>query len=140
MPIVIHPDQPDLLFLSAGVGWPAHWYKLGRARGKIFRSRDAGKTWERLLGGLPNGQRATVLRAHHRGMRRTATRSMPSIPTGRCSRASTVARLVHHRRRGAGVERRILRGLRKDRVMLATVDDIEFNPTAAARIGATKIA
>ena len=44
--------------MSAGVGWPVHWYELGRARGKIFRSRDAGKTWERLLGGLPNGQRA----------------------------------------------------------------------------------
>ena len=56
--VVIHPDQPDLLFMSAGVGWPVHWYELGRARGKIFRSRDAGKTWERLLGGLPNGQRA----------------------------------------------------------------------------------
>src|ERR1700688_2412579 len=53
-----HRDQPDLLFMSPGVGWPVHWYELGRARGKIFRSRDAGKTWERLLGGLPNGQRA----------------------------------------------------------------------------------
>ena len=53
------PDQPDLVFLAAGVGWPPHWYKLGRARGKLFRSRDAGQTWERLLGGLPNGQRAT---------------------------------------------------------------------------------
>ena len=28
------------------------------ARGKIFRSRDGGKTWTRLLGGLPDGQRA----------------------------------------------------------------------------------
>jgi len=32
------------------------------------------------------------------------------------------------------------RGLRKDLVMLAAVDDVAFNPTAAARIGATKIA
>lgn len=56
--IVLHPDDPDLLFMSAGVGWPMQWYQRGRARGKIFRSRDAGKTWERLLGGLPNGQRA----------------------------------------------------------------------------------
>jgi hypothetical protein len=56
--IVIHPDQPDLVFLSAGVGWPQHWYQIGRARGKIVRSRDAGMTWERLLGGLPDGQRA----------------------------------------------------------------------------------
>jgi len=56
--IVIHPDRPDLLFMSVGVGWPLHWYERGRARGKIFRSSDAGKTWQRLLGGLPNGQRA----------------------------------------------------------------------------------
>ena len=56
--VAIHPDQPDLLFMSAGVGWPVHWYELGRARGKMFRSPDAGKTWQRLLGGLPNGQRA----------------------------------------------------------------------------------
>jgi Sortilin, neurotensin receptor 3, len=58
-PIVIHPEQPDLVFLSGSVGWPPHRYKLGRARGKSFRSRDAGQTWERLLGGPPNGQRAT---------------------------------------------------------------------------------
>jgi hypothetical protein len=31
---------------------------VGRGRGKILRSRDGGATWTRLLGGLPNGQRA----------------------------------------------------------------------------------
>ena len=56
--IVIHPNEPDTVFLTAGVGWPSHWYQLGRARGKIARSRDGGRTWERLLGGLPDGQRA----------------------------------------------------------------------------------
>ena len=56
--IVIHPDEPDTVFLPAGVGWPSHWYEVGKARGKIARSRDAGNTWQRLLGGLPNGQRA----------------------------------------------------------------------------------
>jgi photosystem II stability/assembly factor-like uncharacterized protein len=56
--IVLHPDDPDTVFLTAGFGWPSHWYELGKARGKIARSRDAGMTWERLLGGLPNGQRA----------------------------------------------------------------------------------
>jgi hypothetical protein len=56
--IVLHPDDPDTVFLTAGVGWPSHWYELGKARGKIVRSRDAGMTWQRLLGGLPNGQRA----------------------------------------------------------------------------------
>ncbi len=56
--IVINPDNPDTVFLTAGVGWPSQWYKLGKARGKIARSRDGGNTWQRLLGGLPNGQRA----------------------------------------------------------------------------------
>ena len=56
--IVIHPDEPDTVFLTAGVGWPSHWYEIGKARGKIARSRDGGNTWQRLLGGLPNGQRA----------------------------------------------------------------------------------
>jgi len=56
--IVTHPDDPDTVFLTAGVGWPSQWYKAGRARGKICRSRDAGMTWQRLLGGLPDGQRA----------------------------------------------------------------------------------
>ncbi|MGY4596943.1 photosystem II stability/assembly factor-like uncharacterized protein [Bradyrhizobium sp. GM22.5] len=55
---LMHPDQSGLLFLAAGVGWPPHWYKAGRAQGKLARSRDGGKTWERLLGGLPDGQRA----------------------------------------------------------------------------------
>jgi photosystem II stability/assembly factor-like uncharacterized protein len=55
---VMHPDDPDLIFVAGAVGWPPHWYKIGRARTKIARSRDGGKTWERLLGGLPDGQRA----------------------------------------------------------------------------------
>src|SRR4029077_4190094 len=25
----IHPAEPDLMFMSAGVGWPVHWYELG---------------------------------------------------------------------------------------------------------------
>lgn len=57
-PLVMHPDDPDLLFMAGAVGWPPHWYKIGRARTKIARSRDGGKTWQRLLGGLPDGQRA----------------------------------------------------------------------------------
>ena len=54
---VMHPDQPDLLFMSAGFGWPPTWYRRKRAQGRIARSRDGGVTWERLLGGLPDGQR-----------------------------------------------------------------------------------
>ena len=55
---VMHPDEPDLLFVAAGVGWPVHWYARGRAQGRIGRSRDGGVVWERLLGGLPDGQRS----------------------------------------------------------------------------------
>ena len=56
--MALDPENPDLVVLTAGQGWPVHWYRAGRARGQILRSRDGGVTWERLLGGLPNGQRA----------------------------------------------------------------------------------
>lgn len=59
VPLVIHPQDPDLLFVAGGEGWPPNWYALGRSRARIARSRDGGLTWERLLGGLPDGQRAT---------------------------------------------------------------------------------
>ena len=56
--IVLHPDNPDLVFMTAGTGWPSNWYVAGRGRGKILRSTDGGASWTRLLGGLPDGQRA----------------------------------------------------------------------------------
>jgi photosystem II stability/assembly factor-like uncharacterized protein len=59
IPFVAHPDDPDLLFVAGGEGWPPNWYEIGRSRAKIARSRDGGLTWERLLGGLPDGQRPT---------------------------------------------------------------------------------
>ena len=120
--------------MSAGVGWPVHWYELGRARGKIFRSRDAGKTWERLLGGLPNGQRALFSALDHRGARRTAIRSMRPTPTARCSRASTAATAGRSSPTCRRCRRRdFYKGLVRDRVKLANVDDIVANPTATKR-------
>jgi photosystem II stability/assembly factor-like uncharacterized protein len=139
-PIVLHPDKPDTIFLTAGVGWPPHWYKLGRARGKMFRSPDAGQTWERLMRGLPNGQRATF-----------AALTIATWPGG-CGlyAADTDGQIFESLDEGetwcivadvAAVSKGdFYRGLRKERVMLAAVDDVEFNATAAARIGATKIA
>jgi photosystem II stability/assembly factor-like uncharacterized protein len=56
-PMVLSPLDPDLMFVGGGTGWPPHWYQRGRAMGRIARSRDGGKTWQRLLGGLPDGQR-----------------------------------------------------------------------------------
>ena len=57
-PFVMHPQTPDLLFMATGFGWPPTWYRNRRAQGRLARSRDGGATWERLLGGLPDGQRA----------------------------------------------------------------------------------
>jgi photosystem II stability/assembly factor-like uncharacterized protein len=59
IPLVAHPEDPDLLFVAGGEGWPPNWYQVGRSRAKIARSRDGGRSWRRLLGGLPDGQRPT---------------------------------------------------------------------------------
>lgn len=59
IPLLAHPDDPDLLFVAGGEGWPPNWYQIGRSRAKIARSRDGGRSWQRLLGGLPDGQRPT---------------------------------------------------------------------------------
>jgi photosystem II stability/assembly factor-like uncharacterized protein len=131
--IVIHPHEPDLVFLTVGVGGPPHWYELGRARGKIARSRDAGKSWERLLGGLPNGQRALF--------------SAITIESwkGGCSlyAADTDGQVFESLDGGdtwtiiadvAPVSKgEFYRGLVKNRQKLANVDDVVVNATAQNR-------
>jgi hypothetical protein len=131
--VVIHPDEPDLMFMSAGVGWPVHWYALGRARGTIFRSRDAGKTWERLLGGLPNGQRALF-----------GALTIEARPDGYSLYAADTDGQVFESTDG-GERWTIIadvppvskadfyKGLARDRPRLANVDDIVANPAATKR-------
>ena len=138
-PMVIHPDQPDLIFLTAGVGWPPHWYKRGRARGKIFRSRDAGQTWQRLLGGLPDGQRATygalTIETFDGGYSLHAADSDGQIFESLDGGDSwTIVADVAPVSKGE-----FYRGLVKDRVPLATVDDVTFTAVAQARLGAVKV-
>ena len=58
--MVMHPDDPDFMIVAGAVGYPPNWYKINRARPRIARSNDGGKTWDRLLGGFPNGQRAAI--------------------------------------------------------------------------------
>src|SRR2546428_2974359 len=43
--VLVHPDNPDLVYVAA-LGHP---YAANAERG-VFRSRDGGKTWERILG------------------------------------------------------------------------------------------
>jgi photosystem II stability/assembly factor-like uncharacterized protein len=131
--IVIHPDKPDLLFMSAGVGWPVHWYEIGRARGKIFRSHDAGKTWERLLGGLPNGQRALfsalTIEARDDGYSLYAADTdgqvFESVDEGNTWTIIADVPPVS--------KADFYKGLVRDRVKLANVDDIVANATATKR-------
>jgi hypothetical protein len=131
--IVCHPQDPDLIFVAVGDGWPPHWYQRGRARGKILRSRDAGVTWERLLGGLPNGQRALF-----------SAITVEAWPGGSALFAvDTDGQVVESRDNGdswsiiadvAPVSKgEFYRGLVKDRIKLANVDDIVVSAAAAAR-------
>ena len=51
-----NPKNPDLMFVAAAEHNPQTWRKAGpqaRAEGRIYRSKDCGKNWERLGGGLP---------------------------------------------------------------------------------------
>lgn len=53
---VWNPRNPDQMFVATAEHNPTTWRKAGpqaRAEGKIFRSNDAGKNWQRLGGGLP---------------------------------------------------------------------------------------
>ena len=129
----MHPDDPDLIFLTAGVGWPPHWYKSGRGRGKIARSRDGGLTWERLLGGLPDGQRAVFSALtmevwdgdYALYAADTDGQIFESVDGG--DRWSVIADVP------AVSKGEFYRGLVKDRVPLTTVDEVAVNPAAATR-------
>jgi hypothetical protein len=131
--VVLHPDDPDLLFMSAGVGWPLHWYELGRARGKIFRSRDAGNTWQRLLGGLPNGQRALFsaltieARPDGYGLYAADTDGQVFESTDEGETWTIIADVPPVSKAD------FYKGLVRDRVKLANVDDIVASPTATQR-------
>jgi photosystem II stability/assembly factor-like uncharacterized protein len=136
---VMHPDNPDLLFVSAAVGWPPHWYKLGRARGKIARSRDAGRTWERLLGGLPDGQRGLF------GAMTIATSGgATAIYAG-----DSDGQIFESRDGGdtwsiiadvAPVSKGdFYRAMAKGRAPIANLDDMAFNAKATERIASKKV-
>jgi hypothetical protein len=137
--MVVHPDHPDLIFLTAGVGWPSHWWKLGRARGKIARSRDGGMSWERLLGGLPDGQRALF-----------SALTIEAWPGGSALHAVDTDGQVFESLDGGDhwsiiadvppvAKGEFHRGLVRDRTKLATVDDIVVSDVAARRLAAAKV-
>ncbi len=51
--LVLRPSQPDTLVMAAASHNPNTWRHSRHAGGKIYRSFDAGVTWEILTNGLP---------------------------------------------------------------------------------------
>jgi photosystem II stability/assembly factor-like uncharacterized protein len=51
--LVVHPEDPDLLFMAGAICNPGQWRQTKDADSRIARSRDGGQTWEYLEGGLP---------------------------------------------------------------------------------------
>ena len=140
--LVLHPDRPDLLFMAVGVGWPPTWYRKRRAQGKIARSLDGGRTWERLLGGLPDGQRALFsalsLNTHSDGFDLFAADTDGQVFESRDGgdRWTMIADI-------APVSKgEFHRALAKGRPRIAGVDDIVVDKAAADRFAAadTRIA
>ncbi len=50
--LVFRPSNPDVMFLGAARTDPPTWRKTHRAEARVCRSRDAGRTWRVLDGGL----------------------------------------------------------------------------------------
>jgi photosystem II stability/assembly factor-like uncharacterized protein len=59
-PIVVHPNEPDTIFVFPNNGGDGRHPPEGRAR--VWRSRDAGETWEELGNGLPDTFWVSVMR------------------------------------------------------------------------------
>jgi len=59
-PFFVHPDNPNLLFVAGAKTGPGTWRKLHTADARVARSRDGGKTWDMLSGGLPEHIRANI--------------------------------------------------------------------------------
>ena len=60
---VLNPRHPDIMFVSAAEHNPTTWRKSGalaHAGAKIYRSEDAGRSWKRLGGGLPDRMKHEV--------------------------------------------------------------------------------
>lgn len=52
--LLVHPRNPDLVFVAAAQHGPGSWMENRYAGSRISRSTDGGKTWEALRNGLPD--------------------------------------------------------------------------------------
>jgi photosystem II stability/assembly factor-like uncharacterized protein len=51
--VIVHPRKPDTVFIAGAICGPGEWRKTKTADARIARSRDGGKHWQYLEGGLP---------------------------------------------------------------------------------------
>ncbi len=58
--MTIHPNDPDTVWVCPAVSSFQHWMPDGQMA--VHRSRDQGRTWERLTSGLPDDAWVNVLR------------------------------------------------------------------------------
>ena len=59
-PIILDPDAPDTAYVIPEEGFEYHYAAGGRLA--VYRTRDAGETWEAMVDGLPEPAWAAVLR------------------------------------------------------------------------------
>ena len=59
-PFFVHPKDPNLLFVAGAKTGPGTWRKLHTADARVARSRDGGKSWDILTGGLPDHIRGNI--------------------------------------------------------------------------------
>ena len=58
--VIIHPRQPDTVFMAGAICGPGQWRQTKTADARVARSRDGGRRWEYLEGGLPLEARANI--------------------------------------------------------------------------------
>jgi photosystem II stability/assembly factor-like uncharacterized protein len=51
--VIVDPRDPDTVFIAGAICGPGDWRKTKTADARIARSRDRGKHWQYLEGGLP---------------------------------------------------------------------------------------
>jgi photosystem II stability/assembly factor-like uncharacterized protein len=51
--MIVRPGPSSTLYLATANGIPPTWLRSGRAQSAIYRSSDAGQSWQQLGGGLP---------------------------------------------------------------------------------------
>jgi hypothetical protein len=58
--LVLHPEDPELMFIAAAKDGPGAWRANPFAGARISRSRDGGRTWQVLAGGLPDRMQGNI--------------------------------------------------------------------------------